>query len=333
MRIAVPLDIDPQAVRPPAGVLHTLSGPTMGVAWSARFFAPPALDDARVSRALQGVVDEIVAQMSPWEAASDISRFNRAPAGQAIALPALFWEVLERACAFAEASGGAFDPTAGRLVDLWGFGPPGPIAAAPDPAVLAEAQGAIGWTRLRLDPAGRKAVQPGGVALDLSGIAKGYGVDQLARALERLGVQDYLVEIGGELRGAGVKPTGEPWWVDLEDPPDLAVLAQGPVRVALHNLAIATSGDWRRFRENAGRRLAHTLDPRSGRPVENDLAAVTVLHESCMDADALCTVLMVLGPDAGLAFAESRGVAARMVVREGGRAVERLTPAFAAMLD
>jgi thiamine biosynthesis lipoprotein len=169
----------------------------------------------------------------------------------------------------------------------------------------------------QLDRKGRRLLQPGSALLDFSSIAKGYGVDRLAACLERLGVRHYLVEVGGELRGAGMKPDGEPWWVEIEGVPDAASCPQAVV--ALHGLAIATSGDYRSFYEHARRRVSHTLDPRSGQPIANGVASCTVVAGTCMAADALSTALSVMGAEAGIAFADARGIAVRYLVRrEGG---------------
>lgn len=326
MRIAVPLDLSPEAARPPGGVLASFGGPTMGVAWTVKAAVPEGFDTDGVQAQVQGLLNRVVGQMSTWEPASDISRFNALPAGGWIDMPAAFAHVLTRSLHWAELSGGAFDPTAGRLVDLWGFGPAGAVATPPSKPDLDEALNACGWDRLAVD--GTRAYQPGGLSLDFSGIAKGFAVDEASRALTQLGLPHHLVEIGGELRGQGVKPDGQPWWADIEAPPETP-LPGGPIRVALHGLSIATSGDYRRSFTHAGRRYAHTLDPRTGAPVLHGLRAVTVLDRTCIDADVLCTVLGVLGPVEGPAFAQAHGLAAYFLLEDG----EFLTPRLAAMID
>jgi thiamine biosynthesis lipoprotein len=177
-------------------------------------------------------------------------------------------------------------------------------------------------------------LQPGGIRLDLSSIAKGFGVDQIARYLRRAGFANFLAEVGGELSGEGVKPDGSPWFVELEHPPlaggDLARDAQ--TLIALHGLSIATSGDYRRSAVWDGRVYSHTIDPRTAMPVEHSLASVTVVAESCMIADALATALMVLGPVTTQEFAERHGIAARFIVREGAGFGVLMTPAMSAML-
>ncbi|MDO9489046.1 MAG: FAD:protein FMN transferase, partial [Sphingomonadaceae bacterium] len=245
-----------------------LGGATMGTRWTARLVVA---DDAvlpQARTAIEAALAGVVAEMSNWERASDISRFNRAPAGSWHELPPGFFAVLDHALALAAATGGAYDPTAGRLVDLWGFGPPPALVLPPPESVIAAARADVGWQRLALDPARRAARQPGGVHLDLSSIAKGYGVDAGAAALHAAGVDNFLIEVGGELRGAGLKPDRTPWWVEIETPPG-AVMT--PIVAALHGLAIATSGNYRRFFDSKGKRFGHTLDPRTGRPVDNGL--------------------------------------------------------------
>lgn len=328
-RVAVPLELSPPAERPRGGAMIELGGPTMGVAWSAKALAPPQFDQAAAQAGVQALLNRLVAQMSPWEPQSDISRFNQAPTGAWLNMAPAFHYVLTSALRWAEASDGAFDPTAGRLVDLWGFGPPGPVEAPPAPGDIEAALDACGWDRLALE--GSRAFQPGGLELDFSGIAKGFGVDEVSRALNLMGLPDHLVEIGGELRGQGVKPDGEPWWVEIAAPPGTA-LPGGPILLALHGLSIATSGDYQRFLDHEGRRYAHTLDPRIGRPIDNGVRSVSVIHQTCMDADALSTALGVLGPRDGPQFAAKHGVAAYFLVDEGVGLREILSPKFEAML-
>jgi len=302
----------------------------MGTTWTARVVVADEEVLPQLRAAIETALAGVVAEMSDWEPNSDISRFNRAPAGSWHELPPAFFAVLDHALALAAATDGAYDPTAGRLVDLWGFGPTPALGRPPSEADIAAARATAGWQRITLDAARRAALQPGGLRLDLSSIAKGYGVDAAAAALRTAGVAHFLVEVGGELLGAGLKPDRTPWWVEIEAPPGAAMI---PIVAALHGLAIATSGNYRRFFDADGQRFAHTLDPRTGRPVDNRLASVAVLHPSCMAADAMATALTVLGPEVGLSFASLRGVAAHFVVEDAGRFSERMTPALAAMLD
>jgi len=325
-RVLVPLDLPPavpMTVRPDATV-HALHGETMGTTWSVKFAAPPRYALRPVFADIVGILDAIVAQMSTWIAGSDISRFNRAAPASWIEIPDDFRRVLHHALTLSQETGGAFDPTIGALVDSWGFGPAGRHGEAPSENSVAGA--ARGWSRLKLS--GARALQPGGIQLDLSGIAKGYAVDRVADLLDRRGLANHLVEIGGELRGTGAKPDGSPWWVELESmPPVLATV------VALHGLSVATSGDSQRYFMHEGRRMSHTIDPQTGRPVSDRLSSVTVLHRRCMHADGLATALTVMGPERGLAYAKAQGLAVRFILRTSESYEERVTPAFAAMSD
>lgn len=327
-RVAVPLELAPLAVRPD-GELVEFGGPTMGVSWTVKAIAPPSFDVGVATAQIQGLLNRLVGQMSTWEPDAAICRFNRLPAGGWMDLPTAFQHVLERSLHWAEVSEGAFDPTTGRLTDLWGFGPAGAVAAPPSAPALQAALDACGWDRLALD--GARAFQPGGMALDFSGIAKGFGVDEVSRALSYLGLAHHLVEIGGELRGEGVKPDLAPWWAEIAPPPGLG-LPGGPLRVALHGLSIATSGDYRRFFEHDGVCYSHTLDPRRGRPIDAGVCSVSVIARNCIDADALCTALSVMGPQAGLKLAESHSLAAHFLVDNGDGLREILSPALEAML-
>ena len=228
---------------------------------------------------------------------------------------------------------GAVDPTLGALVDLWGFGPPGPRSAllpVPSEDEVAAAMAVSGWQKLRLNPDARGVMQMGGMKLDFSGIAKGHAVDRVSDRLTAMGATSHLIEIGGELKGRGVKPDAQPWWVEIERVQD----SPAPRTVAaLFDLAVATSGDYRRAFVHDGRLYPHTLDGSTGRPVNSNLTSVTVLHASAMMADAYATALTVMGPFDGPDYAEAAGLAAHFVERTERGPVERMTPAFAAMMD
>jgi len=307
--------------------VHALSGLTMGTGWSAKFVAPEGYDQKYVRSAIQDVLDGVSAEMSTWIADSAISKYNQAAAGTWHSLPADFHTVLEYSLCLASETGGAFDPTVGALVDLWGFGPSGAPEHAPATDVVSSAQ--AGWRSVSLEN-GRGIRQPGGVRLDLSGVAKGFAVDRVSERLASLGFRNHLVEIGGELCGRGMKSDGSPWWVAVEQPQN------GPapeIVIALHELSVATSGDAQRTVERDGVRWSHTIDPRSRRPVSDEVASVTVVHRSCMFADALATAITVLGPAEGMAFAVERGIAVRMVTRGPDVCREHMTPALDEMLS
>lgn len=320
MRLAVPLEIDPAALatwRRDSPVVE-LGGETMGTTWSVRLAAPPGFDRAAALDAIEARLEAILVQMSHWREDSLLGRFNRARGGEWAALPPDFARVLTAALEVAERSGGAFDPAIGALVDLWGHGPT-PIERLPLPDEVEEARAVCGFRRLAFDRDAMRVRQPGGLRLDLSGIAKGFAVDALADVLRRQGCDHTLVEIGGELSGSGMRPDGDPWWIDLETP------AEGiaPFRVALHQLAVATSGDYVRGR--------HTIDPRSGLPVEH-AASVSVIHRSAMMADAWATALSVHHPVAAQALATREGLAVRALARSQEGIREWISPALRALL-
>jgi len=320
---------------PAGGVVRDFAGHSMGTSWSVRLVA--ASDDAcaHVRQGLQQQLDAVVAEMSHWETDSDLGRFNRAAAGSWQQLPPAFFDVLSFALDVAGESGRAYDPCAGALVNLWGFGPHGRFGQ-PDfvPPSAAQIGAALALQPALLDREGRRAWQPGGVQLDLSSVAKGYSVDRLAYYLKSQGYAHCLVEVGGELRGAGVKPDGQPWWVALEQVADAGARQPDELVLALHGLSVATSGDYRRYFELDGRRYSHTIDPRNGMPIANDLASVTVVHPQCMAADAWSTALTVLGCEHGLRLAERQGLAARFVVRQAdGGFTEHMTTHLRSMLD
>lgn len=314
--------------------IATLGGQTMGTTWSVKLVVFSDADLHALHAGIQAQLDRVVAQMSTWEVDSDISRFNASAPGAWQDLPQEFFTVLSCARDIARDSGGAFDPTLGSLIDLWGFGPvpsSRPLSRrVPTAEALAAAREHTGWSRLILQSSPHRLYQPGGLRLDLSAIAKGYGVDLVTSHLRGRGITSALIEVGGELYGHGRKSDGEPWRVLVESSPDEETADEDfePRVLALDGHAVATSGDrWHRFERN-GVRYAHTMDPRVGHPVERAPAAVTVIADSAMRADAWATALTVMGPRQGALMAEERQLAARFVVRTDSGLQETLTSAF-----
>ena len=295
--------------------LHSLNGTSMGTHWRVRVGNPQFLPLQTLRSAIEDVLASVVRHMSHWAADSTLAQFNRAPTNTWHALPADLSTVLHAGLHWAQASGGAFDPTLGALVAAWGFGPHAPLDAADwrpaSPHAIAQAQACSGWQGLHYHPE-RGWRQHGGLQLDLSGIAKGYAVDAVLLRLHALGLRNALVEIGGELRGSGQRPDGQPWRVAIAPVPAAVGPAPDapPQAIALRDCAIATSGSLYHCHQWQGRSYSHTLDPRTGAPIAHALASVTVLHAECLHADALATLLTVLGPEAGWEFAEQHGIAA-----------------------
>lgn len=297
-----------------------LHGPTMGTRWSVCCDAEAAVDADALQLGLSAAVAQVDTQMSPWKPASALNRLNAAPPGEWVALPAETMQVLEHALRVCRDSNGAFDPAVGALVDAWGFGP---VRDAPDAAAIrAAAQGGHrpAHQALELDPPTGRARKHAPLQLDLCGIAKGYAVDRMTEVLHRHGVAHALVALDGELRALGSQAHGQPWAVAVESPEPGRRAAHGVIE--LQDLAVATSGDYRRFVDIGGVRLTHTMDARRGAPVRNDLASVTVLAHDCTSADAWATALLVAGPGEGLALAQRQGLEALFLLRRDGHWVE-----------
>ncbi|MBD9479583.1 FAD:protein FMN transferase [Pseudoxanthomonas sp. PXM02] len=302
----------------------------MGTTWSVQYVSAARPDLHALHDAIQARLDVVVAQMSTWQADADIMRFNRAQAGTSFTLQDDFLQVLKTALEVAATSHGAFDPTLSPLVAAWGFGAHAEGHGRPAMDELIAARTRVGWQQLQLDAVQRCVIQPGGVMLDLSAIAKGYGVDVVARLLRVRGVEAALIEVGGELYGYGRKADGTPWRVLVESSPDEEADSEGlePRVLALDRLAVATSGDrWHAYTHD-GRRYSHTIDPRTGEPVTDAAAAVTVIAADAMHADAWATALTVMGPEEGHAFAVRQDLAARFLQRDAGGLRETMTPAF-----
>ncbi|WP_299360482.1 FAD:protein FMN transferase [uncultured Paracoccus sp.] len=294
-------------------VRHALNGPTMATRWSALFFARPHCDPEPVRAALQAAVDEVDAQMSTWKPDSDLMRLNAAAIGAWVAVPDRLRQVLRLGLEIGRASGGAFDIGMGDAVAAWGFGP---IAATADgirAAMMAERVPA--HQALEIDDASGLVRKTAPIALDLNGIAKGYGVDRLAETLAALGLEAGLVGIDGEMRALGLRPDGQAWTVAVEAP-DLDRRAPRSI-LALQDAAVATSGDYRHWVEVQGRRLPHVMDPRRGAPLRATLASVTVVARTCAEADAWATALMVKGSGDGREMARRENLSALFIDREG----------------
>ncbi len=292
---------------------YSLNGETMGTRYTAVFYAPEGTDVAAIGTALFSAVDKVDRQMSTWNPASDLCRLNAAPDNAWIAVPGELAHVLETGMQIGLQSNGAFDIGVGELVEAWGFGPskrklPSQITA------LHGSRNRPASARLEIDRARQQVRKLAPIVIDLSGIAKGYGVDQLAHCLDGWGISSYLVGIDGEMRARGNKPGGEAWAVAIEKPTYGLREVSGVME--LEDTAIATSGDYRRWVDIDGKRYAHTMNPALQQPLSNRLAAVTVLASTCMLADAWATALLVLGESEGLALARKRGMDVLFVLRD-----------------
>lgn len=284
----------------------TKEGVVMGGPWRLRL--PQGADMDTAADAAFAALSLVDQQMSTYKPTSDLMLLNAAPVGAWHPVPGDLLTVLTEAGHWSALSDGAIDITLGRVVNAWGFGPDETPQTTPDlPHASITAP-----LELRADPpAVRKTAA---VQLDLCALAKGFAVDQAARALCALGHDSFLIEAAGEIYAQGLRPDGDPWTIGLELPiPDKQVIYD---QVALDGAALASSGQYRNQREIDGNIHGHTIDPRSGQPLNSDLLSVTVRHDSCMSADALATVLLILGPDAGMDFAQHHGLCAQFVCRD-----------------
>ncbi|MCF1708894.1 FAD:protein FMN transferase [Tabrizicola sp. J26] len=298
-------------------------GPTMGTRWSV--LIDEGAVDIDLGAHLQAAVDEVDAQMSTWKPDSDLMRLNAAQLDSWVPLPQELLTVLSAGLAVSRQTGGAFEMNIVDAVRAWGFGPDridlGAIrAASATPRVPAT-------EALELDIANRRARKSAALALDLSGIAKGYGVDRLTETATALGYTSTLCSIDGEVRATGLRRTGRPWAVGVETPDDQATAPHSIL--ALEDMAVATSGDYRHYVSVGTTRLSHTMDPRRGAPLVAAPASVTVMSQHCMLADAMATALMVMGDSQGLDFATDHAISALFLRRSKGGMITSVTGTFA----
>ena len=307
-----------------------LRGGTMGTTWSVVYADPGHIDPRSLRGSIESELEALNGALSTYLPDSEISRLNEAAETAETTLSPRFAAVLETALAISAATDGAYDVTVGPLVDLWGFGAGAGRDRVPAAAEIEAALARVGVGRIDWDPSSAVLRKPAGVRIDLSSIAKGYAVDRLAALLAAAGLEDFLVEIGGELRVQGERPGGGPWRLAIESPRPSA----GRVidALALTSGAVATSGDYRNYFEVDGQRYSHLVDPRSGYPVAHELVSVTVVHEDCMQADAWATALIVLGREAAMATARREGLAAYFVSRDGDQLTVDYTDSFAGYL-
>ena len=303
-----------------------LSGATMGTDYSVKI-AANSLDTANVKRQVEATLDAVDLMLSTYRPESELSRFNADPSTEWQTVSGEFCAKVEQALNISEMTDGAFDITVGPLVNLWGFGPPAHKDEPPSDADIAAAEAVVGFRHLQADcsvPALKKDIA--GLYIDMSGLGKGYAADRIAQVLDKDGLTDYLIEVGGELRLRGHNRHGDKWAIGIEAP--LYDRREPYAVVHLTDTAVATSGDYRNYFESGGVHYQHIIDTRTGRPVTHSMASVTVVDGDGSRADALATGLLVLGPDRGMQLARSRDLAVLFLMRDEGRITEMSSPAF-----
>ena len=304
----------------------------MGTSYTVELAAP--INDAVRTRLAELIEAELAAinqSMSTYDPRSELSEFNRRQDLRWVPASTGLLEVLVNASRISTSTQGAFDVTVGPLVDLWGFGPEYCPRRVPNDEVIERVRESVDYRHVQTDPsAGAIRKRHSRTQVDLNAIAKGYGVDRVAMVLDRQGIHDYLVEIGGELRARGATAAGRRWQVGIERPVE-GKHVLGEI-VALENRAIATSGTTEDFFEQDGRHYSHIIDPMTGRPVEHPAMAASVVADTTMEADAWATALVVHGSERGYALAQARGLAAMLVTASGTTFDVRVTDAFRAHL-
>jgi len=302
----------------------------MGTGYSVKITGPILKSDLeKLTEKIDARLIELNRQMSTWDPASEISAFNHFHSTERFSCSAEFRTVVERALYFSESTGGAFDPTLQPLLNLWGFGSEGDDRTIPSDAQIAETQLKTGWEKIEVKPDGLQKTDPD-LSLALGAIAKGYGVDALAAILDEAGLTDWFVEIGGEVVARGVNPDGVPWRVGIQYPTTNPMDERLQGILHMTNGAVATSGNYRNYIEEEGELFSHILDPRTGRALHTRTAGVSVFAENCMDADGMATALYVMGPEAGLEWAEKHeGIEALFLIHgPDGEIFEKFSSGF-----
>ncbi|GAA5506753.1 hypothetical protein Rcae01_02206 [Novipirellula caenicola] len=300
-------------------VIRELRGATMGTTYMVKIYDPPEFE-SDVAIAVDAELRAVNDQMSTYLKSSEISRFNDSDSTDWFDVSVETAEVVSAALEIAEATGGAFDVTVGPLVNAWSFGPDPKTNVVPSDSVIDTLRESVGYKKLavRMDPPALKKSVPT-LKVDLSSIAKGHGVDRVVDRLADLGAENVFVEIGGEVRVAGSKG-GQPWKVGIQNPQAANADGDAMSLAAAHPMqdqAMATSGDYRIYFEVDGKRYSHTIDPRTGRPIDHDLASVSVVADTCMKADGWATAINVLGADAGIKVASEQGLDVLVIRRRG----------------
>ncbi len=305
--------------------MESFGGPTMGSTYSIKYVRREGIaEPAHVRREVESILAEVDRQMSTYRNDSDIERFNALPANNCQTMPASVLELVRVGEQLSAQSEGSYDLTVEPLMNLWGFGPQGREEKVPAPAALAETLQQVGYRHLHID--GDRLCKDAAVEVDFNSIAAGYAVDTIAARLETMGIHDYLAEATGELKAKGKKLDGSAWRIALEAPRDDQQVAERIIQV--DGYGVSTSGDYRNYFLQDGRRYSHTFDARSGAPVLHNLASVTVIHPSALMADGLSTLLLILGPERAWDYAEKHDIGAFFVIRADTGFVIRTSAAF-----
>lgn len=305
--------------------MESFGGPTMGSSYSIKYLRHAGLPaPTDVQAQVEKILADVDQQMSTYRSDSDIERFNDLPANRCQKMPAPILKLIRVGEQLSEQSEGSYDLTVEPLLNLWGFGPQAREEKVPAPEALAAMRQRVGYQHLRIE--GDQLCKDAAVEVDFNSIAAGFAVDTIAAKLEVMGIHNYLAEATGELKAAGKKLDGSPWRIALEEPRDDQQVAERII--AVDGYGVSTSGDYRNYFQQDGRRYSHTFDARTGAPVAHTLASVTVIHPSALMADGLSTLLLILGPERGWDYAEKHDIGAFFVIRADTGFVTRTNQAF-----
>ncbi|MFT5707665.1 MAG: thiamine biosynthesis lipoprotein [Oceanospirillaceae bacterium] len=326
--LAVFVVIFPSVSAQASDVVQAIEGGTMGTRYHVKWIAKDSETPGQVQQ-VKKQVDELLIvinqAMSTYIKDSELSLFNQKPQGHEQQVSAPLYELLVKAKQISESSEGAYDVTVGPLINLWGFGPDKRVIKAPSDAQIESVRQRVGYQYLEL-LGDNRIKKTEDLYIDLSSIAKGYGVDQVAKLIKDLGYSAYLVEIGGELITKGSKPNNEPWRIAVESPTAGRVIQR---IVTVNDVAVATSGDYRIYFEEDGVRYSHIIDTKTGRPIAHNLASVTVLADNCAQADALATAFLAMGLEKSFQYATDNAIEAFFITKSKSGFVETMTPGFA----
>lgn len=295
--------------------LISLTGNTMGTTYHIKVVPNEHMPTAQLLQAeIDLALEQVNDQMSTYRPHSELSRFNQLSLEQSVEVSPDTIKVVSEGIRLYGVTDKALDITLGPLVNLWGFGPDKRPTKIPTQAEIAAAKAKTGIAELSID-GNRLSKHNVHLYVDLSSIAKGFGVDKVATILEKYHASGYLVEIGGELSIKGAKGDGSSWRVAIEKPTDEGTAVQQVIEPG--TMAMATSGNYRNYYEEEGQRFTHIIDPRTGLPINHKLASVTVLHKECITADGFATAMMVLGTEASLALANKEHLAIMLIEKQG----------------
>ncbi|WP_428612161.1 FAD:protein FMN transferase [Shewanella sp.] len=292
----------------------SLSGQTMGTTYHIKFVGDQQMPDEQLLQAeIDLALEQVNDQMSTYRTDSELSRFNQMTLETGLAVSPDTAKVVQTGIDLYRKTDGALDITLGPLVNLWGFGPDKRPTRVPSAELIAQTKAKTGIEYLKVDGLKLSKSNPD-LYVDLSSIAKGFGVDRVAKLLSKYQPKGYLVEIGGEISLYGVKLDGSDWVIAIEQPDEDERSVQQLIKPG--NMALATSGDYRNYYEEEGQRFTHIIDPRNGYPIDHKLASVTVLAKESMIADGYATAMMVMGTEASLALAECEGLAIMLIEKQ-----------------